>query len=193
MPVLFQNLSDKRYEQVASMNENIAHIRQIVLMISNACNLRCKYCFCLCIKQTNARSKTFIVSVKKSLSADFCNAYIIEEIVVNKKRRIIAPKTKNVEINKVLYKTTSALTLNSQFKSIKLTKVKPITAKTEVTTTFANMPDDIVSLAETLSFAVKSFTSLFLIPFPMPKSKFKNHIKTDKIVYHTPSTALLLK
>jgi hypothetical protein len=53
-----------------------------------------------------------------------------------------------------------------------------------------NIPEETVFLAPIVSPFVKSATSLFLIPLPIPKSKFNVQDTTDKIVNQIPSMAL---
>ena len=54
-------------------------------------------------------------------------------------------------------------------------------------------PEEITQRASMRSLSVRAFTKKFLIPLPIPKSKFIIQIKTERIVNHSPNTSLLLK
>ena len=82
---------------------------------------------------------------------------------------------------------TSGLILKNEGKSTTEIMTPPKTDKQTVTIPTANIPEEIIFLALSISLYAIAPTRLFLIPFPIPKSKFKNHIKTESNVYQRPS------
>lgn len=69
----------------------------------------------------------------------------------------------------------------------------PIVVRIMLTKPTENIPEEMTFLAQDKSLLVIAFTKLFLIPLPIPKSKFRNHIRIDNNVYQMPKTSLLLK
>lgn len=103
------------------------------------------------------------------------------------------PKTKQTERTSIFFEIVPLSTLNSQFKSIENIAITPTTISRSETIIIEKSPDEMIFFASPLLFVLNAFTRLFLIPLPIPKSKFKNHIKTENNVYHTPRIILLLK
>ena len=112
---------------------------------------------------------------------------------VRKNLIIIAINMHNAEHLKVLIEIASIEILNNQLRLNEQIQINPTIIDNIVTQNIEKKPEEIIRLTSTLSLAEKALTKLFLIPFPIPKSKFKNQISTESNVYHTPSITLLSK
>ena len=106
---------------------------------------------------------------------------------------MMAEKTSKVEIYKVFSEIKLSSILKRLFRLTTDSTVIPTTERAIVIRAVVNIPDETICFASLRSLTVNAFTRLFRIPFPTPKSKLRNHMITESIVYQTPKIALLSK